>query len=423
VTYLRLSGAKALARSANREAAIHYGEALEALGHLPESRANLEQAVDIRFDIRGAITPLGQLREAFEVLHEAEGAAERLGDERRLAQLWALLSNNCWATGRLAEARTLSLRARPLAETLGDPGLQAHANINLGLVAFFSGDYRLAERHFRENVGLLTFELARQRFGHALFPAVNSRVLLARTLANLGAFDEGIEHGQVAMALAEEVGHPYSLTIACWGLGEVYAIQGDVAGAVSMLGRGLSLARELTLRFATPLLASTLGVVYAQFGRVADGLPLLRDAQADVEAIGLSIYEALILLRLAEALGRAGQVDEARDAVTRALILARHRTERGHEAEALRLLGELAIGTGSAVGGNAEVHFRTALALADELGMRPLMAHCHLGLGKLYRRTGDPPKAEEHLTTATAMYREMDMRFWLEQAEAELAGP
>ena len=50
--------------------------------------------------------------------------------------------------------------------------------------------------------------------------------------------------------------------------------------------------------------------------------------------------------------------------------------------------------------------------------MRPLVAHCHLGLAKPYRRTGDRTKAEEHLTAATTMYREMDMRFWLEQAEA-----
>jgi hypothetical protein len=65
-------------------------------------------------------------------------------------------------------------------------------------------------------------------------------------------------------------------------------------------------------------------------------------------------------------------------------------------------------------------HFHQALALAEPRGMRPLVAHCHLGLGKLYRRTGDRQQAREHLITATTMYREMDMRFWLEQAEAEL---
>ena len=67
----------------------------------------------------------------------------------------------------------------------------------------------------------------------------------------------------------------------------------------------------------------------------------------------------------------------------------------------------------------AEEGYRAAKALAD-VEMRPLVAHCHLGLGKLYRRTGKREQAQEHLTTATTMYREMDMRFWLEQAEVEL---
>jgi hypothetical protein len=67
-------------------------------------------------------------------------------------------------------------------------------------------------------------------------------------------------------------------------------------------------------------------------------------------------------------------------------------------------------------------HYRQALVLAEELGMRPLVAHCHLGLGRLYRRTGDHAKAEEHLATATVMYREMGMTFWLEKADAEPRG-
>ncbi len=66
-------------------------------------------------------------------------------------------------------------------------------------------------------------------------------------------------------------------------------------------------------------------------------------------------------------------------------------------------------------------HYREALTLAGELGMRPLVAHCHLGLGKLYRRTGKPEQAHQQLAMATAMYREMDMRFWLERAGPELA--
>ena len=71
----------------------------------------------------------------------------------------------------------------------------------------------------------------------------------------------------------------------------------------------------------------------------------------------------------------------------------------------------------------AEDYYQQALTMASELGMRPLVAHCYLGLGKLYKRTGTREQAREHLTTATAMYREMDMTFWLERAEAEMREP
>ena len=105
-----------------------------------------------------------------------------------------------------------------------------------------------------------------------------------------------------------------------------------------------------------------------------------------------------------------------------ALDLARKHKQRGHEVYALRLLGEVAARRDPSDEQEADAYYRAALALADELGMRPLVAHCHLGLGKLYRRTGDRVKADKHLTTAATMYREVDMRFWLEKADAELGG-
>ena len=70
----------------------------------------------------------------------------------------------------------------------------------------------------------------------------------------------------------------------------------------------------------------------------------------------------------------------------------------------------------------AEHHYRAVLSGAGSLGLRPLVAHCHLGLGKLYGRTGDTARGHENLTTAVEMYREMGMNFWLEKADAELGG-
>jgi hypothetical protein len=114
---------------------------------------------------------------------------------------------------------------------------------------------------------------------------------------------------------------------------------------------------------------------------------------------------------LGEACLRAGRPKDAAVVARRALTLARERGERGYEAWAPRLLGEIASHGDSAEVGMANANFWEAKALADELGMRPLAAHCHLGLGKLYQRTGKPAEAQEHLTTATTMYREMGRIF------------
>ena len=128
---------------------------------------------------------------------------------------------------------------------------------------------------------------------------------------------------------------------------------------------------------------------------------------------------ALQVAWLGEAHLLMGRLPEAHALADRALEISCAHGERGHEAWARRLLGEIASHGDPPDLERAEGQHREALTLAEELGMRPLIAHCHLGLGKLYRRTGNREQAQEHLTTATTMYREMGMTYWLETAEAE----
>jgi tetratricopeptide (TPR) repeat protein len=127
---------------------------------------------------------------------------------------------------------------------------------------------------------------------------------------------------------------------------------------------------------------------------------------------------AIALLSAGTAYLSAGRIDVASTHAREALALSRRLGARGSEAHALCLLGDVA---SACLAEDAEGYYREARALATELGMRPLIAHCHLGLGTLYRRTGDSAKAHEHFATSTAMYREMGMGFWLEQAEAAMS--
>jgi sugar phosphate isomerase/epimerase len=131
----------------------------------------------------------------------------------------------------------------------------------------------------------------------------------------------------------------------------------------------------------------------------------------------------LVLARHGEGYLLAGRVDEALHWARETLALSTELKQRGTEACALRLLGEIASHRDPPEVETAERHYRQGLALADELGMRPLVAHCHIGLGKLFRRTGCGAKSDERLASAITMYREMGMRFWLEQTEGELELP
>jgi tetratricopeptide (TPR) repeat protein len=166
---------------------------------------------------------------------------------------------------------------------------------------------------------------------------------------------------------------------------------------------------------------STLGCAYSCAGRVAEALPLLEQAAQRGAAMGTMGGHALRVGYVSEVYLLAGRMEDAVKLAGRALDLARAHKERGHEAWALRFLGEVAAHQDTPKIAPAEHHYQQALALADELGMRPLVAHCHLGLGTLHARTGQREQARAALSAAIALYRAMAMTFWLPQAEVALA--
>jgi len=147
-------------------------------------------------------------------------------------------------------------------------------------------------------------------------------------------------------------------------------------------------------------------------------LGLLEQAVEQSASMGRWAYQALFIATLGEALLRAGHLMEARQRAEQALAFARTHKERGHEAWALRVFGEIAAQREPADGEEAATYYRQALALADALGMRPLVAHCHCGLGSLYAKIGQRDTARGELSAAIALYRAMEMTCWLPQAQA-----
>jgi class 3 adenylate cyclase/tetratricopeptide (TPR) repeat protein len=420
VTYFREAGAKAAVRSAYREAVTCFEQALAALPRLPGTHERLEEAIDLRFDLRTSLLPLGQLEKGLEYLREAEGLARTLDDPRRLAWASAYMISSCWLTGRLTDALTFAQTAQAIAETLGDLRLKVVANQYLAATLWNVGDYQAAMDLFRKVTESLKGDLSRERFGQALLPSVFARRYLAHALSERGEFDQSIAEAEEGLRIAEAADHPFSLGQAYLVLGYIHVVKGEFDQAVPLLERALAMSRDWNIRLLSPSCMGFLGYTYALSGRLAEGLALLADAMTAFESGVATVFHSLVAAHAGEACILAGRSQEAHRHAERALTLARRRGERGDEAYALRLLGEIHSQETPPDDGAAETRYRQAMTLADHLGMRLLVAHCQFGLGTLYRRTEKREQAQEHLTTATAMYREMGMTYWLEKAEAEI---
>jgi tetratricopeptide (TPR) repeat protein len=419
LTYSRQAGAKAMARSAHREAVECFEQALAALAQLPERRDTLEQAIDLRFDLHNALLSLDEQARLFDHLYAAEALAERLDDPQRLGRIAGYLCMYFSTRGEHDRAIAAGQRAIELASTSGVFDVQVSTQANLGLAYYAAGDFRQGLDVARGVIALIPGELCSARFGLPILPAVIFRGFVAWGLAELGDFAEGASMGEDAMRLAEAVAHPTSTAVALWFIGLVYCRQGKVDTATRVLEQGLALSQTANI-LVFPIIASLLSATYALAGRAAEALPLLDQMLERVATGNRMFIHALVLTELSEALLLVGRVDEASTLAGRLLELSHTHTGRGYQAHACRLLGEIAMRREPPDVDRATAHYRQAIALAEELGMRPLQAHCHHGLGMLYAAVGQREQACTAMTTAIEMYRAMAMTFWLPKAEAAL---
>ena len=422
VRYLRQAGSKVYLRSANREAATCFEQTLDALRHLPESPEAIAESLDVRFDLRNALLLLGEGERMRVLLDEAEALAETAGDQRRLGRVLNYKAVQFALAGDSEAARETGLRALAIGESQADVALQIVANCCLGLAFVASGECREAVRHCEATLALTPEGWEQERFGFASILSSFVRNTLAIALGALGRFAEGFGRLREATHIAEEAGHVYSLVFPLFGLGTLKLDQGDFAGAVASLERGLGLCRTREIPSLLPDFAGALGAAYHGIGRRAEGVVLMEDAARGFAS--QTVRMAAGWAGRVGALGGAylldGRLADATRIAQDGLAAARQRGERGVEGQLLRLLGDIAAHPDRLRVDTAEAHYRQAQALAEELGLRPLLAHCHLAFGKLYQRAGTRSPGRAHLAKAATMFGEMDMRYWREQAEVAM---
>jgi class 3 adenylate cyclase/tetratricopeptide (TPR) repeat protein len=414
VRYARLAGDEAGARSAHRQVMELYQQAIRALGHVTQTRETLLVEVELRYGLRSAQLAVGELDAIPVNIHRALALADSLDDALQRARLTAALAHYHWLIRDLPPAFDLARRAIDLAECSGDAFEVAQARGVLGRVHWARGEYGTAAALFRKNLEVEPSEIPRGVAAIPVIPSVVTQRWLAQSLAEIGSFEAASVAGREALRMAEMRNHPYSLANALAGLGTVMLRSGRFVEAVSLLERTTEVVRAFGFREFSGTLRALLAYAYAGAGRQADACALVEASR------GNQGHWSFSLVHTGEAALRVGALAQAREYAETALALSRKQMAGGDEAWSLNLIGAINAAEGPASATVAEDHYRQGLARAEALGMRPLVAHCHLGLGKLYRRTGKRQEAQEHLATATTMYREMDMRFWLEQVEAEM---
>jgi DNA-binding winged helix-turn-helix (wHTH) protein/class 3 adenylate cyclase/tetratricopeptide (TPR) repeat protein len=414
--YFTRAGVYATARSAYREAATSYQQALQSLAHLPEKKSQREQAVDLRLMLHAALFRSGDPARSMAVLGEAQQIAEVLDDPYRLGWTASYLSTHYFMAGDLEGALSYGLRARALADVCEDERLQVDVRLHLGQAYHARGDYAAAIGTLAPNLDFVHRVLRHHAPEDAPIPGSHALSWMVLCLAETGDFEQGercIEDAFKILAMGES---PYEQVVAYGSAGWLKLRRGDVATALPLLEQAMSYCQAAGIVQMLPVVASFLGAAYLQSGRRPEAIALLEEAVAQATAMRVMVYHALSMVCLGQAYRLDGRLADARAQAERAIVLAQTQKDRGHEAWAYHLLGEtfaqdMASGTEMAAAA-----FRKALVRAETCGMRPLQAHCHLGLARLYRHSdGDhqTTRAEAERAAAVALYRSLDMPFWL----------
>jgi len=415
VTLLAGAGERAFARSANREAVASFEQALQALDHLPDTRATRVQRIDLHLGLRNALTLLADTTRTLQHLRQAGALAEQIGDYHKLGRALSFEANALYLVADHLGAIKTGSRALAIADTLENAPLRTATLMYLGRAHQSLGEMARAIDLFSQVVASLPGDRAREHLGLPVLPAVFARSYLAECLSETGQFGEALRVAEESISLAEERKHPDTSFWAYRGAGVAYLLRGDAERATELLEQALEVCRRHDLPVYLSSITAALGLAYTQLEDVEEGLTLLQQAVEGASA-GNQLY-AHLLLELGEGHLSAHHLRETRDVAETARALAVERGERAREARALALLGDVARLEDD---GAAEGIYRAAVTIAEAVGLRPLLARCLFGLALARRHRGHEADAQGSLGEAARLFREMEMATWLDRADEAL---
>jgi len=369
-------GRRAASHSAYVEAAVFFRQGIEACEQLPRSEDTLAREIDLRFDLRSSLFPTAGIDRSLENSTKAEHLARQLDDKRRLGWATAFLAKDLQLVGRPGEALVAAARALEFSED--DPDLTIAAQYFAAQAAYSRGDYSRAVNTLWALISTLETRDGMAWTGTPGPSVIFFRAWLIWSLSRLGKTSEAETTAGEMRRLADEADLPLCRTIAHLSEGFALAFAGRMPEAEATLRVSLSLCRKWELFAWSTNISSCLGHVLSHLGQFDEAFDLLEQATERTRRSGILVSHANELAWFAEAHRLAGRADQAARQAEYAVKVARSHEERGNEALATVVLGEALADLGSFVAGKA--HCVTALRLATEIGMAPLIQRCRANL-------------------------------------------
>jgi len=400
--YFDQAGRDSIERSALREAVGYFEQALVASRNLPESPDGTARVIDLTFELRNALWALGQFAAILKHLDEAEQLAAGLNDEIRLGWVSVYRGASLWQLGRSDESKAAAARGWEIGRASGTRPLEIAGSFYRGCAYVTTGECRTAEQYFEWVVEALPGDLAKDKCGLPFAPAIIARSWLVWSYGERGEFTLADRHARLAVDLAEQLTQPFNRAHVYLDFGYYHLVRGRHGAARRTLSQAAGVIDTWGLTYLAPFTLGFLGHAHVQAGQLDEGLALLEDARGRYDRIRLGLFKSLVGFQLADAYLRAGRPADAQTTLDTALEIARCRGERGHEAYGLFVQGDIARRAGPDHRNRALQGYTGALARAEELGMAPLAARCHLRLGRVLS-AAQSSEADRHSRIADEM--------------------
>jgi len=419
--YSREAGLKAQSLSAYIETLSYLDAALEALRQLPRTQARLKQEIDLRFNMRASLFPLGRHADWADQVRKAELLASKINDNVRLAKCCIYLASHHWINGRNKEAIELSEKGLDLAESAGDFSTEVAAKFHLGIPLLYTGEFERQVVVHREVVEMLSGQSALEQHGLTSEPSVGTRALLTWGLSEIGEFEEAEIWALQGRKLAGKVGNNFSTAFMQATSGLRYLRKGELDTALELLHESNTLVHDLDIQSIFSFIASSLGHALLLSGHPADALPIIEEAVKPKNLEASIISSVYPLTVLSEALRLNGKLAKAFETAEDALRIFRQTEERCFGAWTLLVMAKIQSEMGAEQIERARQSYRQAIDLAGKFKMRPLLAQCSLECGQFFMKNGEFEKARLELQKAIGLFSSLGMSFWQPKAEALLS--